>query len=274
MPLSSDSLPAEDIAAYLAFATRLAETAGAITRRYFRSDLTVDNKRTDGKFDPVTAADREAETAIRRLIADTYPGHGLHGEEHGLEKASSPFTWVIDPIDGTRSFIAGVPLWGTLIALNDGARPVIGLMDQPYIGEMFVGWPGGAELRTRDGARPLKTKTTARLEDALLGCTDPAMFAGKEQTAFQTLEQRCRFRRYGGDCYFYGLLAAGFFDLIVESGLHAYDIQALMPIIEGAGGIVTGWNGGDPQQGGQIIAAANAGLHAQALDVLRPAALA
>lgn len=251
------------------FANTLADAAARVTLPHFRSGLAVDNKRGEFKFDPVTAADRDAEAAIRDLIAKAYPTHGIYGEEHGRITGTSDNYWVIDPIDGTRSFISGVPLWGTLIALNDGTRPVVGLMDQPYIGERFVGRPGLSELISRHGRTTLKTSGCKTLEDALLGNTDPGMFQKDgERAAFREISQRVKLRRFGGDCYFYALLAAGTLDLVVESSLQPYDIQAMIPIIENAGGIVTSWTGADPQMGGNVVAAATPELHAAALAVL------
>ncbi|MDR3498994.1 MAG: histidinol-phosphatase [Parvibaculum sp.] len=254
------------------FALRLADAAAEVTLPHFRSGLDVDNKRGNFAFDPVTAADRDAEQAIRTLIGKHYPTHGIFGEEHGREAGSSPLHWVIDPIDGTRSFISGVPLWGTLIALNDGARPVIGIMDQPYIGERFIGRPGSSELISRHGRRTLRTSRCTRLEDALLGNTDPAMFREEAaRAAFREVSSRVKLRRFGGDCYFYCLLAAGTLDLVIESSLQPYDVQALIPIIENAGGIVTSWTGTDAQMGGHVVAAATPELHAAALEILSKA---
>lgn len=268
-------LTPQKIDEFAAFALALADAAAGVTLPHFRTGLAVDNKRGEFTFDPVTAADRDAEHTIRGLIAERYPDHGISGEEHGYEPGASPFTWIIDPIDGTRSFISGVPLWGTLIALHDGKRPVIGLMDQPYTGERFLGLPGMTELISRHGNRMLRTSGCTRIEDALLGNTDPAMFRDEaSRAAFDNLSSRARLRRFGGDCYFYCLVAAGTLDLVVEAALQPYDIQPLIPIIEGAGGIVTDWKGGDPQHGGQVVAAATAELHAAALEILSPAASA
>lgn len=255
------------------FALELADAAAAVTLPHFRSGLAVDHKDGHFKFDPVTAADRDGEAAIRKLIMERYPDHGILGEEHGQHAGTSGLTWVLDPIDGTRSFISGVPLWGTLIALNDGTRPVIGLMDQPYIGERFIGRPGGSELIGPQGTMPIRTSTCTKLEDALLGNTDPGMFkVDAEKAAFRDLSSKVKLRRFGGDCYFYCLVAAGTLDLVVESSLQPYDIQALIPVIENAGGVVTSWSGGDPQMGGQVVAAATPELHEAALKILRGAA--
>lgn len=254
------------------FVLRLADAAAEVTLPHFRSGLAVDNKHGEYAFDPVTAADRDAEQAIRAMISKHYPTHGIYGEEHGRVTGTSPLYWVIDPIDGTRSFISGVPLWGTLIALNDGSKPVIGIMDQPYIGERFVGRPGGSELSGPRGTVPLKTSACTKLEDALLGNTDPGMFKKDgERAAFREISAKVKLRRFGGDCYFYALLAAGTLDLVVESALQPYDIQALIPIIENAGGLVTSWTGEDPQMGGHVVAAATPELHAAALEILSKA---
>jgi len=267
------SLSPSEIDELAAFIAELGDAAADVLLPHFRSGLNVDHKPGIHKFDPVTIADREAEAAIRALITKRYPSHGIHGEEEGAHSGTSSLTWVIDPIDGTRSFIAGVPLWGTLIALNDGAGPVVGLMDQPYLRERYLGRPGGSVLISPSGTVPLSTSKTTGLEDALLGTTDPLLFTdSKEVAAFNAVRSRARLTRYGGDCYFYCLVAAGTLDLVIESGLQPYDIQALIPIIENAGGIVTNWTGGDAQNGGQVIAAANRELHKEALALLAPAA--
>ena len=265
-------LTPDDITTLTTFAGTLADAAAEVTLPHFRSGIAVDNKRGDFKFDPVTAADRDAEAAIRALITKHYPSHGIYGEEHERETGTSEKFWCIDPIDGTRSFISGVPLWGTLIALNDGTKPVIGVMDQPYIGERFIGRPGLSELINRQGRRTLKVSACTKLEDAILGNTDPAMFkTEKERATFRTLSAEVKLRRFGGDCYFYALLAAGTIDLVVEASLQPYDIQAMIPIIENAGGIVTSWTGGDPQMGGHVVAAATRELHTAAIERLSAA---
>lgn len=269
------SLTPSEFDEFANFITELGDAAAKVTLPHFRAGADVDHKPGIHKFDPVTIADRDAEAAIRALIGERYPTHGIHGEEHGREKGASPLNWVIDPVDGTRSFIAGVPLWGTLIALNDGAKPVLGLMDQPYLRERYIGRPGGSIRITPDATRVLSTSKTIQLENALLGTTDPLLFTdNREAAAFNAVRSKARLTRYGGDCYFYCLLAAGTLDLVIESGLQPYDIQALIPIIENAGGLVTDWKGGDAQKGGQVIAAANRELHKAALDLLAPAASA
>jgi histidinol phosphatase-like enzyme (inositol monophosphatase family) len=197
-------LSSQDIDELATFALELADAAAEVTLPYFRAGLDVDHKSGKYAFDPVTAADREGEAAIRKLITTRYPEHGIFGEEHGKHTGSSGLTWVLDPIDGTRSFICGVPLWGTLIALNDGTRPVIGVMDQPYIGERFVGRPSGTTLIGPRGTVPLKTSNCIRLADAKLGNTDAGMFINPvEKEAFREISSKVRLRRFGGDCYFY-----------------------------------------------------------------------
>ncbi|MBX3258854.1 MAG: histidinol-phosphatase [Labilithrix sp.] len=253
------------------FAHRLADASGEVIRPWFRVALDVTDKGTGrAGFDPVTEADRAGETALRRLIEATYPEHGVLGEEHGHAPGASPLTWVLDPIDGTRAFICGMPQWGTLIALNDGARPVLGVLDQPVTGERWIGHAGRAELVTGGEAAPIRTRPCADLASAVLTTTHPtAYFTKPEQDAFQRLAGAAKMTRYGGDCYAYGLLAMGFIDLVVESALKPWDVQALIPIVEGAGGLFTSWDGGDAQNGGRVVAAGDARVHAEALAVLR-----
>jgi histidinol phosphatase-like enzyme (inositol monophosphatase family) len=264
-----------EIETYAAFACRLVELAGRAILPHFRATLTVENKAADGGYDPVTIADRAAEQAIRDEITRVYPGHGIRGEEYGFQSGRDGLTWVIDPIDGTRAFVIGLLHWGVLIALNDGERPVVGVMHQPYVGETFVGSRLGAELRRGNEKRKLKTRQCADLKNAIVCATDPAMFSEpRARDAFHAITSKARARRYGTDCYAYSLLAAGFADLVIESRLKAYDIQPLIPIIEGAGGVVTSWSGGNPDEGGQVIAAGDRSLHAAALELLQPAAIA
>jgi myo-inositol-1(or 4)-monophosphatase len=260
---------AETLEALVAFAHRLADASGEVIRPYFRTQIDITDK-TKGKadFDPVTLADREGETVIRNLIKAEYPTHGILGEEHGHEPGSSNYTWVLDPVDGTRAFICGKPEWGTLIALNDGKKPVVGVLDQPYFRERWIGYGGKAEYH-RDGKRQLiKTRACPSIEDAVVCTTHPSgYFTPPQREAFDTLANKARMNRYGGDCYGYGLLAMGFVDLIIEL-LNPWDVQALMPIVEGAGGLVTTWDGKDAQNGGRIVACGDKRLHAQAIEVL------
>ena len=250
-------------------AHRLADAARGPSLAHFRTDgLTADNKAEGGRFDPVTQADRETEAAIRAILSAERPEDGVMGEEHGAEAGASGLTWVIDPIDGTRAYLIGAPTWGVLIALNDGNRPVIGVVDQPYIGERF--WSDGrAAWWERSGERrEIRTRRGVPLADALLSTTMPEIGTAEERRLFERVRDRVRLTRYGLDCTAYALLAAGHVDLVIEAGLQAYDVQALMPIIESAGGVMTTWSGGDPQQGGRILAAGSAELQAEAMALL------
>lgn len=219
-------------------------------------------------FDPVTIADKAAERIMREMILGRYPDHGILGEEDAPVASTSGLTWVLDPIDGTRAFITGLPLWGTLIALNDGFRPVMGMMYQPFTEERFVGMQEGSWCNDL----PLKTRRCADLSSARIMCTSPQMFGLPEQrSAFDDIASGAQMVRYGGDCYAYCMLAAGLVDVVIEAGLQAYDVQALIPIIEGAGGVMTGWDGEDPQNGGAVIACGDPKLHRQLLERLRQA---
>lgn len=254
----------------LALAHDLADQSGAVIRPRFRRRITVANKAGANAFDPVTKADQAAERAIARLIRRRAPEHGIVGEEYGVERADAPFQWIVDPIDGTRSFITGTPMWGTLIGLLHEGDPVLGLMDQPYTGERF--WSGETSSYRRDaGGKPLRLRTRAcpRLADALVMTTSPDLFAsGAEMEGFLRVKRETRMMRYGGDCYAYCLLAAGFVDLVVEAGLKSYDIVALIPIVERAGGRVTTWDGRPATSGGRIVASGDPALHDKVLKLL------
>jgi myo-inositol-1(or 4)-monophosphatase len=256
------------------FAGELADLSGRAILPHFRERIAVHNKHGDGGFDPVTEADREAEAVIRAEIKRRHPSHGIMGEEHGHERGSSPLTWVLDPIDGTRAFMCGMAQWGTLIALNDGARPIAGVLDQPYTRERWVAANGEAVFRDAQGRRSrLQTRACSSLKDAVLSTTSPVgYFDERETTAFWQIADKARLTRFGGDCYAYGLLAMGFIDVIVESSLKAWDIQALIPIIENAGGIVTTWQGKPAMDGGQVVACGDVTLHAAVIEVLSAAA--
>ena len=267
-------MPAAGLIDCLPVAHRLADAAKPIALRYFRSSgLGVDNKSSPNvAYDPVTLADREIERAMRALLATERPDDGILGEEYEDVPSRSGVTWVLDPIDGTRAFLCGLPSWGVLIGVNDGTQPVIGIMDQPFTGERFTGvtLPGHTTATLNDTAFAISRETA--LSDALMCCTDPSMFKGDtEREAFARLSATVRLTRFGTDCYGYALLAMGQVDLVVESSLKPYDIQALMPMIEAAGGVVTDWQGGDAQHGGQVIAAATPALHAAAMSVLNGA---
>jgi myo-inositol-1(or 4)-monophosphatase len=257
---------------HVSFAHELADISARAIMPFFRKSITVENKVIHG-FDPVTAADRAAERSMRKTIAARFPEHGIEGEELGRVPGAGRYRWLIDPIDGTRAFIMGSPLWGTLIALIDGPAPVLGLMNQPFTAERF--WSDGrsSHMRGADGKmRRLKTRRCPGLAHATLTTTHPDLFStAAERTGFSALKARARMTRYGGDCYGYCLLAAGFTDIIVEAGLKPYDIAALVPIIEAAGGIVTTWEGGPATDGGRIVAAGDERVHKQALSILRAA---
>ena len=249
------------------FMRRIAAAAAAQTLPRFRQAGLVDNKLAAG-FDPVTEADREAEQAIRALIRSEFPDHGIHGEEFGLENADSRHVWVIDPIDGTRAFISGLPLWGTLVGLTDGGDAVAGMMSQPFTGELF--WADGEQSRYDGpgGAKLLSTRRTKTLAEATMCTTTPALFLDTKRAAYDRVEKIVRLARYGTDCYAYAMLAAGNIDLVVETGLQPYDIVALVPIIERAGGVITTWDGGPAEKAGDIVAAATPELHEAALELL------
>jgi myo-inositol-1(or 4)-monophosphatase len=254
----------------LATAHRLADAAGAAILPHFRRRLVVDNKAASGGFDPVTAADRAAERAIDRLLRKAHPDHGMVGEEYGVRDGSTPYRWVIDPIDGTKAFILGLPVWGTLIGLIDGETPRLGMMNQPFTSERYFAAEKASWLRVGDAAaRRLATRPCPTLSDAMLSTTHPDLFAaGHEADAFARLKAATRMTRYGGDCYAYCLLAAGHLDLVVEAGLKPHDIVALIPIIERAGGRLTTWDGGPATGGGRIVAAGDPRLHERAMRVL------
>lgn len=253
----------------LAGAHDFAGLAGAVALKNFRKPIAVDNK-SDGGFDPVTAADRAAEKAILRALKSRFPDHALTGEEFGERDGLSAYRWIVDPIDGTRAFIMGSPLWGTLVGLLEDGKPVLGVMDQPFTGERY--WSGEATSHMRRGnGRPvtLRTRACASIAEATLTSTHPGLFeAGRPREALARFEKSVRMTRFGGDCYGYCLLASGFIDIIIEPGLKTYDIAALIPIIERAGGIVTTWDGKPATQGGDIVACGDRRLHEAALKLL------
>ena len=248
-------------------AEALADAARSETLEYFRQhDLTADSKSSD--FDPVTIADRNAETVMRDILAVRRPQDGILGEEHGPKPSQSGLTWVLDPIDGTRGYISGTPTWGVLIALSDESGPFLGIIDQPYVGERFMGGLGRSEMTGPQGARLLGTRKTSALGDAILFSTFPEVGTQTDGAAFHRVAADVRLTRYGCDCYAYALLAAGHVDLVIEAGLQAYDVHAPIAVIRAAGGIVTDWEGGPAHHGGRIIAAATPELHAAALERL------
>jgi histidinol phosphatase-like enzyme (inositol monophosphatase family) len=255
-------------AALWGVAADLADVAAARSLPLFRSPLLRAIDKGTAGFDPVTEADREAERAMRTLLAERRPDDGILGEEFGPLAGTSGLTWVLDPIDGTRAFISGATTWGTLIGLDAGDGPVLGLIDQPYTRERFMGGPERAEM-WRDGTRtPLATRACARLDEAILYSTFPEVGTSAERAGFEAVRDRVRLTRYGFDCYAYALVALGQVDLVVEAGLYPYDIAAPQAVIEAAGGVVTDWRGGSPRNGGRVLAAGDARVHAAALEIL------
>lgn len=254
----------------LALAHDLADQSGTVIRPHFRRPIAVANKAGGTAFDPVTKADQGAERAIARTIRARVPQHGIVGEEYGSVNPDAPFQWVVDPIDGTRSFITGTPMWGTLIGLLHKGAPVLGLMDQPFTGERFWSDAKGAFRREATGKlRRMRTRACAKVSDALIMTTSPDMFgAGIETECFERVKKATRMTRYGGDCYAYCLLAAGFVDLVIEAGLQTYDVVALIPIVERAGGRMTTWDGRPATAGGRIVASGDPALHDKVLKLL------
>jgi myo-inositol-1(or 4)-monophosphatase len=255
-----------------AFVEQLATTSGEAILPFFRSAIGIEDKGVGAAFDPVTAADRAGEAAMRRMIMSTFPSHGIIGEEYGSERADSEFVWVLDPIDGTRAFITGLLAWGTLIGLLRGGNPAFGFMHQPFTRERFSGDGGSARYQGPNGNRRLRSRNCSSLSQAVLSATSPDIFKGEEEVeAFARVHATAKHTRYGGDCYAYCMLAAGHVDLIVEAGLQPYDVVALIPIIEGAGGIITTWDGQPATNGGRIIAAGDKRVHAETMKLLAQA---
>ena len=253
-----------DLDVFLALATELAEAAGAAIRPYFRQPIAVDDK---PDLSPVTVADRTAEAAMRRLIAARFPEHGIIGEEYGPERAEAEFVWVLDPIDGTKSFISGVPLFGTLIALAQRGRPIVGIIDQPISRERWIGAVG--RPTTLNGV-PVRCRACASLAAATSFSTSPDMFRGADAAAFARVASAAKLVRFGADCYAYGLLAGGFIDLVIEASLKPYDFSAMMPIVEGAGGVATDWAGVPLSiaSDGRVLVAGDKRAHKAALALL------
>jgi len=250
--------------AFEALAQRLADAAGAEILKYWRQPIDVDDKADES---PVTIADREAERVMRALIVQTFPDHGILGEEFGNERLDARHVWVLDPVDGTRAFITGKPSFGTLIGLWEGDRPLLGVIDQPVTRERWLGLTGG---KTTLNGKPVRVRPCDDLKKAALYATGPEMFSGEDVNRFERLRKRVKLPRYGADCYAYALLATGFVDLVCEANLKPYDYAAVVPVIEAAGGIVTDWQG-QPltlKSDGRMLAAGDRRLHAQALEVL------
>lgn len=248
----------------------MADAARGVTLQYFRSSaLKADNKLSEG-FDPVTQADREAEKAMRAVLAERRPEDAILGEEFGAKSGTSGLTWVLDPIDGTRGFMSGTPTWGVLIAVSDATGPIYGLIDQPYIGERFIGGFNTATYTGPHGAGPLAVRKTQSLAEATLFTTFPEVGTAAEGKGFHSVAKEVRLVRYGMDCYAYALLALGQIDLVIEASLQSYDIQAPIAVVQAAGGIVTDWSGQPAHEGGRALAAATPELHAAAMKILAP----
>ncbi|KZL23297.1 histidinol-phosphatase [Pseudovibrio sp. WM33] len=255
-----------------AFLHKLADAADAKTMQHFRSGYEVDNKLEAG-FDPVTIADRSAEEAIRAVLEAERPDHGIIGEEYGKIREDAENVWVLDPVDGTRSFICGTPLWGTLIGLRTNGKASQGIMSQPYNSERFWGDCNEAFMTGPLGKRTLKTRSCASLSEAIITTTEPALFNEVERPVWDTICAEARLTRYSTDCYGYAMVAAAGFDAVIETGMNTYDILALIPIIEGAGGFVTNWTGGNAADGGQVLATGDKRLHDELLTKLAQVAV-
>lgn len=267
--------PPDNLEALDALLVELNRASAAAILPLFRAEHGLEDKGRPGFFDPVTEADRGAEAAIRRLVGERHPGHGVIGEEYGEDRPDAEFVWVIDPIDGTRAFIAGLPVWTTLIGLRFQGEPVLGSIGQPYLGELFIGHAGGARLMSRGCSRPLMTRKGAPLGAAIIATTDPeSCFTAPELAAWRSLRAAARLARLGCDAYAYAMVAAGALDLVVEAGLKAWDIEAAIPVLAGAGGSVTDWRGKTVGRcGGQVVLAGDRALLDEALSLLASAAL-
>ena len=250
--------------AFLAFALSLADAAGDVIRPYFRKPLVIRDK---ADLTPVTAADRAAEETMRALIEERFPEHGILGEEFGRVREDAEFVWSLDPIDGTKSFISGVPLFGTLIALTRGGRSILGVIDQPILRERWVGAVG--RPTTLNGAA-IRCRACPVLAAATLFATTPDMFKGEDAASFARVSDKVKLTRFGADCYAYGLVATGFVDLVLEASLEPYDFCAMVPIVEGAGGVATDWRGAnlDLASDGRILVAGDRRAHEAALALL------
>jgi len=260
----------EELNALMDAAEQAADAAATITLQYFRQPLQVANKAGQHAFDPVTEADRQAEIVIRDVLSTAYPDIGFYGEEHDRVEGSSGLTWVVDPIDGTRAFMSGMPLWGTLIGLFDGQDAILGVMDQPFLNERYLATANQSQLRDANGVHTLSTRKGVSLNEATMYCTTPDIFATEESLRrFTSVKNSALLTRYGGDCYAYALLAAGHVDVVLDCDLKPYDIQALIPLIEAAGGQVTNWQGDAAVDGGFVVACGSRALHEQTLSLLR-----
>lgn len=258
-------LTREEIEQYKSFACRLADAAAQITLANFRKAIEIENKEKAGAFDPVTAADKAAEQAMRALIAQEYPEHAIIGEEYDSVSGSSKFSWVLDPIDGTRAYIMGLPTWGTLIALLYDGEPIIGIIDQPYTKERFVGAPGSTKLN----GSAISCRSCNSIGEALLSTTAFNSFSEPEQKAYLNLASAVKLNRSEYDCYAYAMVAHGMIDIVAEAGMKIVDIMALIPVIRGAGGTVSNWHGNDFCNDGRLLACGDATIHRKAVALLK-----
>ena len=249
---------------FIGLANELADAARPIAARYFRTQVAIDDK-TDNS--PVTIADREAETAMRDLLTRHVPEHGVFGEEHGAVRTDAEYVWVLDPIDGTKAFITGLPIFGTLIALLHRGKPVLGIIDQPILKERWLGVEG---QRSTFNGQPISVRACPSLANAYMYSTAPIMFPGAYEKPHEALTKKVKLFRWGGDCYAYGLLASGHVDLVVEASLKLYDFAALVPVVKGAGGLITDWRGKelDMNSDGSVLAAGDAKVHAESARIL------
>ena len=249
---------------FVQLANELADAARPIAARYFRTPVAIDDK-TDNS--PVTIADREAETAMRDLLTRHVPDHGVFGEEHGAVRTDAEYVWVLDPIDGTKAFITGLPIFGTLIALLHRGKPVMGIIDQPILKERWLGVEG---QRSTFNGQPISVRACDALAKAYMYSTAPLMFPGAYEKPHEALTRKVKLFRWGGDCYAYGLLASGHVDLVVEASLKLYDFAALVAVIKGAGGLITDWRGRDLDMtsDGSVLAAGDPAIHRAAMGVL------
>ncbi len=251
------------------FALELAKVAGGVILPLFRADNGLEDKGVGSIFDPVTAADKGAEAAIRQVVAARYPDHGVIGEEYGEDRPDAEFVWVLDPIDGTRAFIAGLPVWTTLIGLRYHGKPVVGAIGQSYLDEVFVGSANGARLVRGGEGKAIKARPCPDLASALIATTDPTLFRGETLEPWKRIRNTARLTRYGCDAYAYAMVALGTLDLVIETGLKAWDVEAAIPIIKGAGGFITDWQGAEiGQNGGQMLICGDARVRDEALRLL------
>ncbi|MAM68091.1 MAG: histidinol-phosphatase [Rhodospirillaceae bacterium] len=257
-------MPDADLSHIALLAGRLADASGRVIRQHFRTPVTVDYK---ADLSPVTIADRDAEKAIRDILADERPDDGIIGEEFGKSSEASEFVWVIDPIDGTKSFIAGRPIFGTLIALVQNSSPVLGVIDQPVNRERWIGVHGAG---TKLNGRPVSVGECKTIADATVATTSPDLFDTSEKLLWQDIASKAKQAVYGGDCYSYALLASGFIDMVVETGLQKYDYCALAPVVEEAGGVISDWQGNPLtiESDGSVLACGDERLHAEVLKIL------